>query len=155
MPIPRLLWPLARGTVRFYWRLSRPVTAGARAMVIDDLGRVLLVRHSYVAGWYLPGGGVERGETVRQALIRELEEEVGVTPLAEPELVGLFANFREFKSDHVALFVVRAFEMTPRRNVEIAEHGFFAPDALPAETTAATARRIREWLDGDPAPECW
>src|SRR5205085_1859217 len=47
-----------------YWRFARPMTVGVRALVIDGSGCILLVKHSYVSGWHLPGGGVEPGETL-------------------------------------------------------------------------------------------
>ena len=58
-----------------YRRFAHTVTIGVRAVVIDDEGRVFLVKHSYVTGWYLPGGGVEIGEALGTALARELLEE--------------------------------------------------------------------------------
>ena len=64
MPLQRLrraLEPLIRRLMHFYWRFARAATLGARAMVIDGAGRVFLIKHSYVDGWHLPGGGVETG----------------------------------------------------------------------------------------------
>lgn len=149
-----LIWKIARPVLRLYWRLRRPLTAGVRGLVFDVEGRVLLVRHTYVPGWYLPGGGVERGETMLASLRRELEEEVGVTLTSKACLVGLYANFREFKSDHVALYVVAHgdYEHTPRRSPEIAESGFFPLSALPDGVTPSTARRIAE-VTGTLAPD--
>ncbi len=149
------LYPLARVILRIYWRFSRPLTAGARVIVIDEKDRVLLVRHTYLPGWYLPGGGVDGGETMRSAAERELWEEVGVTPKADLEFFGLYANFAEFKSDHVSLFVLRAFDIQPRPNREIAEFGFFDQHALPAETSKATRVRIREVMEGLAPPDHW
>ena len=71
----RAFEPLIRPLMHFYWRFSRGTTLGARAVVIDGQGRIFLIKHSYVAGWHLPGGGVETGETIQQALARELAEE--------------------------------------------------------------------------------
>ncbi len=149
------LYPFARFVLRVYWRFSRPLTAGARVLVIDEKDRVLLVRHTYMPGWYLPGGGVDGGETMRAAAERELWEEVGVTPQAELEFFGLYANFAEFKSDHVSLFVLRAFDIQEQPNREIAEFGFFAQAALPAETSRATRVRIREVMEGLAPPDHW
>lgn len=158
MPHPRaLLWIVGRPVLRLYWRLTRPLTAGVRAVVLDAEGRVLLVRHTYIPGWYLPGGGVERGETMLTSLRRELDEETGVILNGEARLAGLYANFREFKSDHVALFLVEhgQYERVSRKSPEIAEADFFAPDALPDGITASTRARIREIVEGLSAPELW
>lgn len=149
------LYPFARFFLRIYWRFTRPLTAGARVVVIDEEDRVLLVRHTYMPGWYLPGGGVEGGETMRTAAERELWEEVGVTPKMDLTFFGLYANFAEFKSDHVSLFVLRAFDIQDQPNREIAEFGFFSPDALPLETTKATRCRIREVMEGLAPPDHW
>lgn len=152
-----ILWKILRPAVRLYWRMRRPLTAGVRGLVFDERGHVLLVRHTYIPGWYLPGGGVERGETMLTSLRRELEEEVGVMLTGEAQLKGLYANFREFKSDHVALYVVEhgAYAHEPRRSPEIAESGFFAPDALPDGITPSTMRRIAEVTGGLPPDELW
>ncbi|MAN62371.1 MAG: DNA mismatch repair protein MutT [Parvibaculum sp.] len=149
------LYPFAHFCLRIYWRFSRPLTAGARVVVIDEKDRVLLVRHTYMSGWYLPGGGVDRGETMRRAAERELWEEVGVTPKGDLHFFGLYANFAEFKSDHVSLFVLRSFDIEVQPNREIAEFGFFARDALPIETSKATRVRIHEVMEGLAPPDHW
>ena len=56
-------------------KITRGMTLGVRAVVLDGENRVFLVRHTYVPGWSLPGGGVEVGETFVTSLARELEEE--------------------------------------------------------------------------------
>jgi ADP-ribose pyrophosphatase YjhB (NUDIX family) len=160
---PRLQWlrrafePLIRPLIHFYWRFSRPVTLGARAVVIDGQGRVFLVKHSYVEGWHLPGGGVEIGETVHEALARELAEEGNIRMMAAPRLHGVFFNKRVSRRDHVALFVVREYvqDGSPRPNREIVAHGFFAPDALPEDTGGGTRARIAEVLGGAAVTELW
>jgi ADP-ribose pyrophosphatase YjhB (NUDIX family) len=149
--------PALRRLLHLHWRFSRGLTLGVRAVVIDAAGKVFLVRHSYVSGWHLPGGGVETGETLAQALARELAEEGNITVVDAPALHGVFYNPVDSPRDHVAVFVVRVFRQDgpPRRNREIAAHGFFALDALPADTTPGTRRRLAEVLEGAPIAAKW
>lgn len=142
---------------RPYWRLTRGLTLGAQGVVIDAEARVLLIRHSYRPGWYFPGGGVERGETLEEALARELQEEAGVEMTQAPQLHGVFANDANFPGDHIAFFVVRAWRQTgiPKPNMEIAEQGFFARDALPAGTDPGVTRRLGEVFERMPATPHW
>jgi ADP-ribose pyrophosphatase YjhB (NUDIX family) len=137
--------------------LSRPMTLGVRAIVLDAEGRLLLVRHTYVAGWHLPGGGVERGETMLAALARELAEEGNIAIEEEPRLHGIFFNKAASPRDHVAVYVVRRFRQTGPRlaDREIAEARFFTLDALPADTTRAARARLAEALAGAPVAPLW
>jgi len=141
---------------RPWWRLSRGLTLGVRAIVADDEG-VLLVRHSYVPGWHLPGGGVERGETLIDALTRELREEGNVVLEGVPRLHGIYSNERKFRGDHVALFVADSWSQDgpPQANAEILETGFFPIDALPEGTAPGTRRRLDEVFAGAPVSEHW
>ncbi|WP_413992591.1 NUDIX domain-containing protein [Labrys okinawensis] len=129
-----------------YFHLVRGMTLGVRAAVLDGDNRVFLVRHTYVPGWYLPGGGVEAGETSQEALVRELEEEGNIRLDGPAELRGLYWNREASRRDHVAFFVVRQFtQVKPRLpDREIAEAGFFPLDALPEDTTRSTHRRLDE-----------
>ena len=153
----RALEPALRRVLHFYWRFARAMTLGVRALVIDGEGRIFLVKHSYVSGWHLPGGGVEAGETLVEAAARELREEGNIELTAPPRLHGIFFNSRASRRDHVALFVVSAFRQVaaPVPDHEIVAHGFFALDALPDETTASTRARITEVLSGAPMGEHW
>jgi 8-oxo-dGTP pyrophosphatase MutT (NUDIX family) len=153
----RRLEPAIRRVMHTYWRFARGLTLGVRAVVLDGQGRVFLVRHSYIAGWHLPGGGVEAGETAGEALARELLEEGNIVLAAEPVLHGIYFNRRTSRRDHVALFVVREFrqDSAPVPNREIVAHGFFSPEALPPDTGDGTRARITEVLNGVPASELW
>ena len=156
-PVRQTLEPVIRRLLHFYWRFSRAMTVGVRAVVIDGDGKVFLIAHSYVTGWHLPGGGVETGETLVTALKRELHEEGNIELTGPPQLYGVYFNHRISRRDQVALYVVRAFRQTapPRPNHEIVAHGFFAPDALPDGTTRATRERLAEVLHGRAAAEFW
>lgn len=134
------------------------MTLGVRGVVLDEEARsVFLIRHTYVPGWHLPGGGVETGETIQQALVKELREEGNIELTGPAELFAFYKNLYASRRDHVALFVCRAHRQTAPRapDVEIAEARFFSLDALPQELTGATRRRIGEVLNGGEIPEFW
>jgi ADP-ribose pyrophosphatase YjhB (NUDIX family) len=151
------LEPLLRRILHLYWRFARGMTLGVRAVVVDGDNRVFLVKHSYVAGWHLPGGGVEVGETFRDALRRELAEEGRIEVLGEPALHGLFFNSHVSRRDHVAVYLIRNFrqDRLPEPNREIVACGFFEAGALPAETTEGTRLRIAEALEGKEPIAAW
>jgi len=139
------------------WRMRRGMTLGAQGAVIDEEGRVLLVRHGYRPGWWFPGGGVEWCETIETALARELEEEVGVSLTGPPELHGIFSNNASFAGDHIAVFVVRQFERRGDywKRGEIAEARMFAREDLPERIDPGTRARIAEIFDGSPLKPLW
>ncbi|MBO6730917.1 MAG: NUDIX domain-containing protein [Rhizobiaceae bacterium] len=155
----RTAWSRLRG--RFFhllFVLRRPMTFGVRGLVLDrETNSVLLVRHTYVPGFQLPGGGVETGETALEALERELHEEGNIRLTARPELKSVHFNRHASKRDHVLLYLVTGFSQdgAKRADREIAEAEFFPADNLPADTTAGTRRRIAEILDGQDASPYW
>jgi len=151
------LEPALRRFFHLYWRLHRGMTLGVRAIVLDSENRVFLVKHSYVSGWHLPGGGVEAGETLREALQRELAEEGLIEITGEPALHGVFLNRHVSSRDHVAVYLVRHFtqDRLPEPNSEIIACGFFDTRALPEETTLGTRLRISEVLENKPPISIW
>ncbi len=152
----RIVEPYTRPLFFAYSRLTRGKTLGVRGLVLDEHGRVLLIEHTYVEGWWLPGGGVDAGETSQAAVARELREEAGVNPLETPKLLSVHANEAFFPGDHVLLFRVDRWERCAAASQgEIKNVGFFAPDALPENTNLGTRRRIQEALMGTPAALDW
>ena len=137
--------------------MSRPMTLGVRGVVLGADGAVLLVRHGYVPGWHFPGGGVEVGETFVHALGRELEEEACVRATGRPVLHGLYFNGHVSRRDHVAVYVIRDFEVLGVRapDREIEEARFFPRRALPDGASAGTRRRLAEIFDAAPVSDLW
>src|SRR5919198_1245844 len=155
----RFAEPLVRAVLHLYWRQSRGLTLGVRALVIDAESRVFLIKHSYVSGWHMPGGGVEPGETLQQALTRELFEEGNIELAGNPEFHGVYFNSRISQRDHVALFVAGgpvdmvarlvASEMQPRLGADvIVENRGGAGGALAMETVARATPDGRTLLMG-------
>lgn len=131
---------------RTYQFILRPINVGVRIMLIQD-EKVLLVRHVYQDGWFMPGGGTKRKETLEQAARRECYEEVGVE-MQKMELFGIFFNYTEWKSDHIALFLSEDFTMTDKKDSEIAEKKFFLLDVLPKSLGDSYRRRLQEYQAG-------
>jgi len=151
--------PLLRQLFHRAALLTRGMTMGVRGIAIDGQGRVCLVRHTYVAGWHLPGGGIEPGETAEASMRREFREEceIRVDPDVPLRLHGLCLNRALRARDHIAVFVAPAWSLerpkAPDR--EIAESAFFPLDGLPPETTRGTCGRLAELRDGRPSAAHW
>lgn len=149
--------PAIRRLFHFYSRFARGMTMGVRALVLDANNRIFLVKHSYVDGWHLPGGGVEVGETVLESLARELMEEGLIEMIGAPVLHGVFFSRGVSKRDHVVVYVVRSYrqQRMPEPNSEIVACGFFARSEIPSDTTLGTRNRIAEVFDGKPPIPDW
>lgn len=131
---------------RLYWWVVRPTTRGVRAIVINSVGQILLVRHKYQEGWFLPGGKANKNEKDEEALKRELWEEAGIDGILKLEKLGEYNNTFEYKKDTIAVFVVSSFTQKPKTHFELEEKKFFDSSLLPDKTSPGTRRRIEEWL---------
>ena len=148
---------LTTRVVHFYFSFTRGMTLGVRAACFDAQGRVFLVKHSYIPGWHMPGGGMERSETAHQALAKELREEGNLVMSERPELFHVYYNRQTSKRDHVLFYRCRNVSQTGPKfpDSEILESGFFALENLPADTTTATRRRLAELRGLSPASDYW
>lgn len=148
--------PFTRPLFFAHARASRGMTLGVRGVAVRPDGQVLLVKHTYLHGWWLPGGGVERGQSCEDALIREMREEAGVIVEGRPALVSVHSNERHFRGDHVLVYRIDRFTLTDRTSHgEIAEIGWFDPAALPEDAHRATRDRLAEVFDGSPCSAVW
>ncbi|MES5043835.1 NUDIX domain-containing protein [Rhizobium nepotum] len=131
--------------LHFVFLFTRGATLGVRAACFDDRGRIFLVRHTYLPGWYLPGGGVERGETLLVALHKEIREEGNLEAVSAPQLFHVYLNLEGSNRDHVALYRLDVTQTELKKpDHEIAESGFFDLSDLPENVTPATHRRLAE-----------
>jgi 8-oxo-dGTP pyrophosphatase MutT (NUDIX family) len=138
-----------------YKALRTPVAFGVSAVLTDVDRRVLLVRQRYSPGWHLPGGGVERGEPPADAIVRELEEEVGLQSSGTPVLLGLYTRTVGMATNVVALYRVPDAQIAFRPNAEIAEILWADMSAPPEDATPATLRRFAEFTGRAPASSYW
>ncbi len=136
---------------RIFCFLFRPVRMGVRVMMIQD-SKVMLVRQTYLPGWFMPGGGLKRGETLDQAARREAYEETGAE-LGEIRLMGAYTSFKDWKTDHNLVFVCEDFKITGQPDGEIAEIQSFPLNALPEGLWPGHVRRLEEYKAGKPNPQ--
>lgn len=154
--VKRSLYRLFKPAYHLAMRQVRGLTLGARALVLDGEGKVLLIEHSYTPGWHFPGGGVETRETIEDAVLRELEEEAGIRARDRPVLVSIHSSGPSFRGDHVLLFRIESWTLVPATSRgEILRVDWFDPRDLPAGATRAVRRRIAEMLDGGPPDLFW
>lgn len=110
--------------------LHRP---GVLGIVLTPTGQLVLVRHTYISGWHPPGGGRKRGETPEAAVLRELEEEIGL------EWWSSVLALTEPKAD-VDIFVVRDAVYRPRWSIEIETVKEFDIGDLPSDASPRLCR---------------
>lgn len=136
---------------RVFCFIFRPILVGVRIMMIQD-EKVLLVSQTYLPGWYMPGGGVKRGETLEQAARREAREETGAD-LGKLEIMGVYTNFEGFKTDHNILFLCREFALSGKPDGEIVEVRFFDLNDLPEGLMPGHRHRLEEYRAGTASPQ--
>lgn len=136
---------LAHALRTIWWRLRRPCVTGCRVLALDGEGRVLLIRHSYGSGkWMPPSGGMARDEDAVQAALRELGEEVGCTLAGAAEVAFAEEHLHgAINRVHVVAGRIRGEAHPDGREVIAAR--MFPLDDLPADMTEALRRQVPGW----------
>ena len=114
-----------------YWFFRRPTTAGVRCIIVHD-NEILLIKHSYGSALKTTvGGGIKSGETLKQAVLREVCEEVGII-LDKTTEIGTVLHEKEFKHDTIHVFFARVSSKNlDVRDGEILEAAWYSIDRLP------------------------
>jgi 8-oxo-dGTP pyrophosphatase MutT (NUDIX family) len=149
------LYQIATRTIRKCQSWLGMSTIGARAIILNQDNQVLLVKHTYQPHWYIPGGGVKKGESTKAALLRELKEEVGLTAIEEPILFGIYHHLYLQVNDYPVVYVVKKFSLTKTFSPEIENTGWFDYAALPEMTSPGTKRRLSEYFTNQTPSEKW
>jgi 8-oxo-dGTP pyrophosphatase MutT (NUDIX family) len=141
--ILRLLLTTLHRLLKLVWFVRRPRTFGAHALALTPGGKVILVRLRYAPGWRLPGGGRDEQEDPRDAVLRELREEIGMTSHGEVRLAAELEEQPDYKRDLATLLVVRDVHYEPRWSWEVEEIMEAPLGALPA----GLSPRAAAWLE--------
>jgi 8-oxo-dGTP diphosphatase len=132
------VWAILKEAARHV--LRHPVV-GVAVAAQTDAGRWLLIRRRDTGDWALPGGTLEWGETLRDAVHRELLEEAGAIVEGGLELIGVYSKPERDYRFHAVTVLVKARVSEPRQPptnpLEIAEVRLFDSSELPAELSLA------------------
>ncbi|MBH0777267.1 NUDIX hydrolase [Nocardia bovistercoris] len=139
---------------------ANSIKVAVSALVQDDDGRILLIRRTDNGKHSIPGGGLEAGETVTQAVVREVHEETGVD-VAVTGLIGVFSDpdhviaydDGEVRQEFSICFHAQPVGGSPRPSDESTEVEWVAPDRLhDRDIHPSIWLRIRKGLEDAPRP---
>lgn len=143
-PAHRRLLRLAHAARRQWWRWRKPTLRGCRVLAFDADERVLLIRHSYGSGkWMPPGGGLGWRESPLAGALRELREETSCL-LEDARIVAEIEERLHGAGNRVHIVAGRTASIPEVDRREVIEAGFFALDALPE----FMPDQLRDELDG-------
>lgn len=142
-PLHRVLYRVADRARRRWWKIRRPRRSSVNVIAFDEMGRVLLVRHSYGPPvWTVPGGGVNRREEPLAAAVREFWEELAC-PLSDLRVIETAEQPDSGSIDLRHTFAARLAGTPVPDMREIVEVGLFDPAALPEPVGRWTSAAVR------------
>ena len=150
-----LIYKIAATVFRKIQKLLGLPTLGVRAIVLNDKKEVLLVKHSYQSGWFLPGGGVKNEEPLKTAIKRELLEEAGICVTGEIKFFASYVNKMLGAADYPFLFIIEAYSQVESNSSEISEYRWFKYEEIPPTTSPGSQRRLKEYFNNLPPSERW
>ncbi|MGQ9630627.1 MAG: NUDIX domain-containing protein [bacterium] len=112
------------------------ITVVVSAVIFDDAGRVFLLKRSDSGLWCLPGGGMQMGESVEEAMKREIREETGLE-IEVIRLIGIYSKpdtfaKRGFSGSYIKLcFLCSVIGGELQLNHEGLDAKYFPIDDLP------------------------
>jgi ADP-ribose pyrophosphatase YjhB (NUDIX family) len=149
-----LIAKIVKKVLQQYWRQSRGLSLGAKAIVLDSGNQVLLVRSADGAAWELPATHVKDGETVEEAMRRMLGSDFAITLEGAPSFIGLEPHAAAKPEGHIAIVAVRRWHRdAPSQTKPSLEARQFHVTALPADLAPDVAPWIARLVGRDAHPE--
>ena len=141
-----LLRPILTGVhqlMKLNWLVRRPRTFGAHALAFTPERKIVLIKLRYARGWRLPGGGRSENEDPRDAVLRELREEIGMTSHERVSRVCDLEEQTDFKRDLSSLLIVEGVRYrAPKWSWEVEQIIERSLDDLPSGLAPIAA----EWI---------
>jgi ADP-ribose pyrophosphatase YjhB (NUDIX family) len=145
----RSLWHVGQTVLGIIFR--HPITGTSIIPILPD-GRIVLIRRSDDGCWSLPGGMVDWGEDIPNAVKRELMEETGLELVEIRRLVGVYSAPDRDPRIHSICVVVEAEVqgmMEVKDTLEVLEIQAFPPTSLPKpQMSHDHSRQLQDYLNG-------
>lgn len=139
--------------IRFFWKLTKHKKSRARAIILNsDSSKILLVRNITYKDFHLPGGGLEKGESSSDAIIREVKEELNI----DITILYQLGRYKyEGTNKQVEIFVTQAQSDTFSMQWELDEAKWFPFTNLP-NIRNTTKKALRDFLaHNEPVVGIW
>ena len=140
---------------------ANSVVPSANVIVVRDRGEILMIRRTDNGNWAVPGGGMDLGESIIEAAVRETREETGITCeitglvgiYTDPHHVILYTSNGEVRQEFSIVFTARLVSGELRPSNESAEPQWVPPDAVAdLQMHPSMRQRIQHYLDKRPEP---